>query len=60
MLGLGVEHLDSLLYIDTLVGGMVPFDRVCRNCEFMIGDHRLVIDLIILDMSTFDVILGMD
>ena len=59
-LGLGAERLEPLTHVDTPVGGLVPLNRICRNCEFTIGDCRLVIDLILLDMSSFDVVLGMN
>ena len=60
MLGLGVECLESLLYADTPVGGVVPLNSVFHNCEFTIGDYRLFIDLILLDKSSFYIILGID
>ena len=59
-LELRVKRLELLLHVDTSMGGMVPLDRVCRNCEFTIDDHQLIIDHIVLDMSIFDIILGMD
>ncbi|GFS43664.1 hypothetical protein Acr_00g0086290 [Actinidia rufa] len=34
--------------------------RVCRSCEVEIADRRFVFDFIVLDMTSFDVILGMD
>ena len=33
---------------------------ICRDCEFEISGTLLTIDLRIMDMSEFDVILGMD
>ena len=46
--------------MDTPVRGLVPLDRVCRNCEIITSDQNLRVDFIIIDMSSFDVILGMD
>ena len=59
-LGLEVDRLGSTLTVDTPVGGLVPLDRGCRNCEIIISDQNLRVDFIIIDMSSFDVILGMD
>ena len=33
---------------------------ICRGCEFEISGTLLTVDLRIMDMSEFDVILGMD
>ena len=33
---------------------------ICRSCEFEISRTLLAVDLRIIDMSEFDVILGMD
>ncbi|GFS38040.1 hypothetical protein Acr_00g0055310 [Actinidia rufa] len=59
-LGLKVEVLDSVLMLDTPVGGRTTLKRVCRSCEIEIGDRRFVLDFIVLDMTSFDVIIGMD
>ncbi|EYU31709.1 hypothetical protein MIMGU_mgv1a024293mg, partial [Erythranthe guttata] len=59
-LGLKIEALDVPLCIDTPVSGGVTLREICRSCEIKIADHSLVFDLIILDMVSFDVILGMD
>ena len=52
--------LESLVFVDTSVGGRVRLDRICRGCEFTMGDHQFAFDFIVLDMSGFDLILGMD
>ncbi|GFS40196.1 hypothetical protein Acr_00g0067070 [Actinidia rufa] len=57
-LGLEVEVLDSVLMLDTPVGGRTTLRRVCRSCEVEIADRRFVFDFIVLDMTSFDVILG--
>ncbi|XP_058202911.1 uncharacterized protein LOC131317372 [Rhododendron vialii] len=41
-------------------GGRTPLDRICRDCELVICDRRFVLDCILLEMSGFDLILGMD
>ena len=54
-LDLEMSHLTPTILVDTLVGGLVPLDWVCRGCELVIANRNIVIDLI-----SFDVILGMD
>ena len=45
---------------DSSIGGFVLLDRVCHNCKLIISDRNFVVDLIIINMPSFDVILGMD
>ena len=59
-LGLVVESLSPPLCVDTPLGDGTVLSRICRACEVRVADHPLVWDLIMLDMTTFDVILGMD
>ncbi|GFZ12759.1 hypothetical protein Acr_23g0011440 [Actinidia rufa] len=58
-LRLEIEVLDSVLMLDTPVGGRSTLKRVCRSCEVEIADRRFAFDFIVLDMTSFDVILGM-
>ena len=57
---LEMSHLTPTLLVDTPIGGLVPLDWVCRGCELVIADRNIAIDLIVIDMLSFDVILGMD
>ncbi|XP_058185964.1 uncharacterized protein LOC131303212 [Rhododendron vialii] len=41
-------------------GGRLPLDRICRGCELIIRDRHFSFDFIMLNMSGFDLILGMD
>ncbi|GFS44985.1 hypothetical protein Acr_00g0093390 [Actinidia rufa] len=59
-LGFKVEVLDSVLMLDTPVGGRTTLRRVYKSCEIEIGDKCFVFDFIVLDMTSFDVIIGMD
>ena len=59
-LGLEAEVLDSVLLLDTHVGGGMTLRCVCRSCEIEIGDQHFMFNFIVLDMTSFDVILGMD
>ena len=53
-LGLEVEALKELLYVSSSLG------MICRGCELEILGILLTVDLRVMDMSEFDVILGMD
>ena len=59
-LGLEISTLDLPLCVDTPVGGRVLLDRICRDCDLTISERTFIFDLIVLEMSVFDVILGMD
>ena len=60
VLDLEVDRLGSTLTMDTPVRGLVPLEYICRNYELIISVQNLRIDLIIIDMSSFDVMLGID
>ncbi|XP_057504717.1 uncharacterized protein LOC130788169 [Actinidia eriantha] len=59
-LELKVDVLRPSLFLESPVGGRVSLDRICRKCELVISDRLFVFDFVLLDMSSFDVILGMD
>ena len=60
VLALETSPLDPPLYVDTPIRGRVLLDRVCRMSDLTIAERTFVFDFIVLDMSAFDVILGMD
>ena len=59
-LGLKVETLKKPLYVSSPLGIRVRIRMICRGCELEISGTLLIVDLRIMDMSEFDVILGMD
>ena len=59
-LGIEVETLEKLLYVNSPLGTRVSVDLICRDCELEISGILLTVDLRVMDMSVFDVILGMD
>ena len=59
-LGLEVETLEEPLYVSSPLGIRVRIGMICRGCELEISGTLLTVDLRIMDMSEFDVILGMD
>ena len=59
-LGLEVETLKEPLYVSSPLGIRARMGMICRSCELEILGTLLTVDLRIMDMSEFDVILGMD
>ena len=60
VLGLEVETLDEPLHVSSPLGTRVRIDQICRDCELEISEILLTVDLWVMDISYFDVILGMD
>ena len=60
VLGLEVETSDEPLHVSSPLGTKVRIDRICRGCELEISGILLTVDLRVMDMSEFEVILGMD
>ena len=48
------------LCVETPVGGKVEIEWVCNACVLYIGDLEVTIYLVLLDISSFNVIVGMD
>ena len=59
-LDLEVETLEKLLHVSSPLGTRVNVDMICRDCELEISGILLTMDLWVMDMTDFDVILGMD
>ena len=59
-LGLEVETLEEPLYVSSPIGIRTRIWMICRGCELEISRILLTVDLRVMDMSKFDVILGMD
>ncbi|KAL5547177.1 hypothetical protein UlMin_006864 [Ulmus minor] len=59
-LGLEIQPFYPPLALMTPMGGHALVSFVCKSCVVMIESHRLLVDLIVLPMTQFDVILGMD
>ena len=59
-LGLEVGTLEKLLYVSSPLRTRVSMDLICRGCKLEISEILLTMDLRVMDMSDFDVILGMD
>ena len=59
-LGLEVKTLENSLYVSSPLGNRVSITLICRGYELEISGILLIVDLRVMDMSEFDVILGMD
>ena len=59
-LGLEVETLEESLYVSSPLWTRARLGMICRGCELEISGTLLTVDLWIMDMSEFNVILGMD
>ena len=59
-LGLEVEALEEPLYVSSPLRIRARIGMICRGCELEISGILLTVDLKVMDMSEFDVILGMD
>ena len=60
VLSLEVKTLDEPLHVSSPLGIRARIDRICRGCELEISGILLTVDLRVMDMSEFEVILGMD
>ncbi|KAC9475837.1 hypothetical protein E3N88_45766 [Mikania micrantha] len=54
------ELLDSPYTIEIANGKQITVDTVFRNCPLTLGDHTFSIDLIPMELGSFDIIIGMD
>ena len=59
-LGLEVEALEEPLYVSSPLRIRAMIGMICCGCELEISGILLTVDLRVMDMSEFDVILGMD
>ena len=59
-LGLEVEALEEPLYMSSPLWNRARIEMICRGCDLEIFGILLTMDLRVMDMSEFDVILGMD
>ena len=59
-LSLEVEALEEPLYVSYPLGIRARIWMICRGCELEISGILLIVDLRVMDMSEFDIILGMD
>ena len=59
-LGLEVEALEEPMYVSSPLGTKARVGMICRGCELEISVVLLIVDRRVMDMSEFDVILGMN
>ncbi|XP_070042452.1 uncharacterized protein [Nicotiana tomentosiformis] len=59
-LGVPHESLGTPIYVSMLVGDSVVVDRIYRSCIMTFCGYETRTNLLLLDMTDFEVILGMD
>ncbi|XP_070056551.1 uncharacterized protein [Nicotiana tomentosiformis] len=59
-LGVSRESLSTPVYVSTLVGDSVVVDQMYRSCVVTFCGYETRADLLLLDMTDFEIILGMD
>ena len=59
-LGLEVEALEEPLYVSSPLWIRARIGMICHGCELENSGILVTVDLRVMDMSEFDVILGMD
>ena len=59
-LGLVPRELETILNAVSPLGVTVKLGKVCNDCPLTLEDRNFPTDLIVLSMSEFDVILGID
>ena len=59
-LGLKTEMVENLLLTESPMDTNSRIDRICKGCVITLADKALKVNLRILDMTGYDVILGMD
>ena len=59
-LGLEPETLGIAMSVASPLGGQTRVNLVCKSCELEFSGSYLICDLRVVEMSDFDVILGMD
>ncbi|GKV11309.1 hypothetical protein SLEP1_g22573 [Rubroshorea leprosula] len=57
---LPVDISDCELHVDTPLGGVMTTREVCRTVDIYVDGRQLSASLFVLDISDFDIILGMD
>ena len=59
-LDLEVKTLEKLLHVSSPLRTRMRVDHICRDYELEFSRILLTVDLRVMDMSEFDVIIGMD
>ncbi|XP_028121472.1 uncharacterized protein LOC114318727 [Camellia sinensis] len=60
LLGLESRQLQASLTVESPVGGNVILTQECQGCIIEVAGQQLPVNFVLLEMSGFDVILGMD
>ena len=58
--GFEVETLEKSLHVSSPLGTRVRIDQIYRDCELEISGILLTVEFRVMDISEFDIIIGMD
>ena len=50
LLGMPIDNMDFDLFVATLLGDFVVFNKILRDCCVMIGYREMIVDLVLLDL----------
>lgn len=59
-LGLEIESLRNSMTIASPLEGKIPVNLTCRGCEIRVTNIQLTYDLCVIEMTDYDVIMGID
>ncbi|XP_076916280.1 uncharacterized protein LOC143575933 [Bidens hawaiensis] len=60
LLGIKPTKLDNSYSIELANGKLIETSEVVRNCNILLENHRFPIDLLPLELGSFDIVVGMD
>ncbi|XP_076950164.1 uncharacterized protein LOC143623055 [Bidens hawaiensis] len=60
LLGIKPSKLDNSYSIELANGKLIETNEVVRNCNIRLENHRFPIDLLPVELGSFDIVVGMD
>ncbi|XP_076882945.1 uncharacterized protein LOC143531561 [Bidens hawaiensis] len=60
LLGIEPSKLDSNYSIELAKGNLIETSKIVRNCNILLENHRFSIDLLHVELGSFDIVVGMD
>ncbi|XP_076927606.1 uncharacterized protein LOC143591218 [Bidens hawaiensis] len=60
LLGIEPSKLDNNYSIELANGKLIENSKIVRNCNILLENHRSPIDLLPVELGSFDIVVGMD
>ncbi|XP_076885785.1 uncharacterized protein LOC143535407 [Bidens hawaiensis] len=60
LLGIEPSKLDNNYSIELANGKLIETRKIVRNCNILLENHRFPIDLLPVELGSFDIVVGMD